>query len=56
MLLGVEIVAIVMIRKMGFAQRAKVMSLRRREEMRAELGIEGNGKSAEGEIGAEGNE
>ncbi len=43
--LGVEIIAIVMIRKMGFARRAKVMSLKRREEMREELGIE---KGSEG--------
>jgi len=38
-LLAVEVIAIVMIRKMGFARRAKVMSLKRREAMREELGI-----------------
>jgi len=38
-LLGVQIITIVIIRKIGFARRAKAMSLKRREEMRSMLGI-----------------
>ncbi len=40
-LLAVEVIAILMIRHMGFARRIKTISLERREKMREELGIPG---------------
>ena len=38
-LLAVEVIAIVLIRHMGFARRARAISLKRRGELRAEFGI-----------------